>query len=135
MQLNITTDYAIRALFYLAMEKHPVGGSEISEKMNIPHSYLLTIMGKLKKAGFVSAARGHIGGYYLVKEPEAISMWDIISVMEGTTQVNRCLEDDQYCSRLAVDICPIRQAYGTVQKNMEETFKNVTLKQLVEQQN
>ena len=133
MQLNVTTDYAIRSLLYLVIKKRPTIGPEISETMKIPHSYLMTIMAKLKKLGFVETQRGHIGGYYLAKAPEDISLLDIIEAMEGTTRINRCLEDDRYCSRFATENCPVRNVYSAMQKSMEGSFRRVTLKSLQEQ--
>jgi Rrf2 family protein len=136
MQINITTDYAIRALLCLAVGNRPRNGVEIAESMKIPHSYLLTLMAKLKRAGFVSSTRGHSGGYALAKLPSNITLWDIISVMEGAPQLIRCLEADGYCSKFASgEDCPLRRVYGAVQKSFEDIFRGVTLEDLIKDLN
>ena len=41
----------------------------------------------LKGAGLVQSTRGATGGYALAKPPEAISLADVMEVLEGPTQV------------------------------------------------
>lgn len=132
MQLNVTTDYAIRSLLYIAIQNKPVTSPDIANVMVIPPNYLITIMAKLKKAGIVSVLRGKEGGYYLAKKPEEISLLDIINVMEGTTRINRCLEKDKYCSRFASESCPVRSVYVAMQNCIEDGFRKVTLATLKE---
>jgi Rrf2 family nitric oxide-sensitive transcriptional repressor len=132
MQLNITTDYAIRALLFMVMCNRPVGASEISEHMKIPHSYLLTIMAKLKKAGFVNSKRGQTGGYELAKPASAMRLWDVIDTMEGAPKLGRCLEDNQ-CSWMEVEECPIRKVYVVVQDGIERAFCDITIESLAKQ--
>ena len=133
MQLNLTTDYAIRSLLYLTIQKRPTTGSAVAAAMKIPLSYEMNIMAKLKKAGFVSCRRGNIGGYYLIKKPEEITLLDIVEVMEGTMRINRCLEDDRYCKRFATENCPMRNVYCAIQNVMEDSFRRVTLKSLLDE--
>jgi Rrf2 family nitric oxide-sensitive transcriptional repressor len=132
MQLNITTDYAIRALLFMVMCNRPVGASEISENMKIPHSYLLTIMAKLKKAGFVTSKRGQTGGYELAKPASSMRLWDVIDTMEGAPKLGRCLEDQQ-CSWTEVEECPIRKVYVVVQEGIESAFCDITIESLAKQ--
>ena len=40
MQLNITTDYAIRIVYYLALQKENVTASELASVLKIPVSYI-----------------------------------------------------------------------------------------------
>jgi Rrf2 family protein len=131
MRLNITTDYAIRALLCLAENHRPTSGIELSETMKIPQSYLLTVMAKLKKAGIVSSTRGQSGGYELEKLPEEVTLWDIISVMEGSPQFFPCLEEGYECACYEVDKCPIRRVQNKVQKSMEDGFRSVSLADLL----
>jgi Rrf2 family protein len=128
MQLNITTDYALRVLLCLVIEHRPLGAAEISNKVKIPQTYVTAIMSKLKKGGFVSAKRGQIGGYCLIKHPEDITMWDVIQVMERTPQI-ACCGADCSCSFDTAQ-CPIREAYAVAQENMEDVFQGITIADL-----
>ncbi|WP_394883854.1 hypothetical protein [Clostridium tertium] len=48
MQLNITTDYAIRIVRCLAIKAKLTTAKEISEEMVIPKNYIVKITRKLK---------------------------------------------------------------------------------------
>ena len=43
MQLNISTDYAIRIVYYLALKGDTATSSEISGQMGIPQSVIATL--------------------------------------------------------------------------------------------
>lgn len=133
MQLNMTTDYALRAVSYLATEQKRSSIAKISEAMEIPRSYLPSIMKKLSEAELVSVQRGVTGGWVLAKPAQNITVLDIISVMENTIKLNRCLEDDQDCNREASANCPLRHHYSVIQDKLESAFADITLDMLVEE--
>ena len=112
MQLNVTTDYAIRTVLYLGQCKKIASATEISNEMGIPRGYLEKVLSKLKKAEYISADLGARGGYRLNKTLKDITLGDVIRLMESTTKINRCLEDDAYCSRKAVDFCAVRRYFS-----------------------
>ena len=130
MQLNISTDYAIRSMLYLATCGRQASSSEISKAMAIPDNYLYAVMGKMKKAGLAKATRGVNGGWSLTKQPEDIALINILEVMEGSIKVNRCLHEDQYCNRNATQHCLVHEFYQQVQDQLEKCFGGVTLAQL-----
>lgn len=130
MQLNISTDYAIRALLYLATCGRQASSSEISAEMCIPDNYLYAVMGKLKKAGLTKAARGVKGGWSLTKDPSEITLLSILEVMEGSVKVNRCLHEDHQCNRNATGFCTIHTYYTELQGQLENFLGNVTIDQL-----
>jgi Rrf2 family protein len=119
-------------MVYLAEENRMVTGVEIANKMQIPPTYLLTIMAALKKAGFVSVKRGNVGGYSLAKSQSEISLWDIMEVMEGTMQINRDLKDDAFSDNKATGMGQVREVYSSLQSSLETQLRSVTLAKLVE---
>lgn len=131
MQLNITTDYAIRTVLYLAIRGELTASSDISRAMNIPSHYILKVTNKLTKGGLIKCFRGVNGGFVIGKSVEDIYLYDIINIFEPTLKLNRCLEDDQYCSRFAVDYCPVRSVYSIMQKNWEKMLRSVNVASLL----
>jgi Rrf2 family protein len=132
MKLNATTDYAVRATVYLAMEGRVVPGAEIAHKMEIPHTYLVSVMAKLKRAGIVDVKRGQSGGYFLAKAQERVSMWDIMSAVERTMSLNSCLEDGVFYSHDPVGFGHLQGVYHVLQGIMEGYLRGVTLEKLVD---
>ncbi len=86
MQISATCDYACRALLELALRRpsrEPVRINTIAERQNIPIKYLTQILLQLKRAGLVESVRGKDGGYILAKEPEEISMGEVMREFGG----------------------------------------------------
>ncbi|MDU6522155.1 Rrf2 family transcriptional regulator [Clostridium sp.] len=128
MQLNITTDYAIRIVLYLAIKEKLTTSKEISEVMFIPESYINKIMRKLRAAGIINTYNGAKGGYDLKKNPDEISLLDIVKTMENTIRFNRCLEVDGYCSRQATKTCSVHKYYKVIQSEIETRLEKITIR-------
>lgn len=132
MQMNLTTDYAVRTLVYLAAHRGIVPISEIADAMNISRKYLNRIAPALRDAGLVTAHKGQYGGYSLRRRTEDIQLYDVVRLMEGTVCINRCLEEDGYCSLGAVDHCPAHTCYAVMQRKWENFLKGITIADLLE---
>ena len=107
MQVSARADYALRAMAELAAararvaseggpEGEPKGGQrkdsmtgssmtgiEISEAQQIPRKFLQNILFDLNRAGLAKTQRGAGGGYRLAKDPEEITLADIIRAVDG----------------------------------------------------
>ncbi len=131
MQLNLTTDYAIRFLICLEKPSGAVCGPIIAEKTKIPPKYLLKISAKLRKAGMIGSLAGSQGGYYLLRPLDQITLLEVISIMEPSSKWNRCLEEEGFCTRKAVMSCPIRKYYARLQEELETKWLSKTLAEIV----
>ena len=95
MQLNRSTDYAIQMLLYLAKAGKTVSSSKLAAAIGVSHRYLLQISAKLRAAGFIRAAHGPSGGLNLAKNPEDISLYDVILSMEGINRTSFTASEKQ----------------------------------------
>lgn len=135
MQLTLETDYAIRSLLYLSGKEETVSAREIGHAIALKWEHAQKILRKLHKHGLVSAVYGRQGGYRLNRRPEEISLYDILCVMENKIVINRCLEEDHFCSRPDVHDCmecPVHRFYLRVQNDLENTFRGTTLQDLLD---
>ena len=132
MQLNVTTDYAIRTVLYLAIKDELATANEIATAMGIPQNYVLKITSKLVAAGIIKRIVGAKGGFLLAKKQTEISLYEIINVLEATTKLNRCLEADKYCSRFATENCPVRAFYCELQGLLENKLQATTIASLLQ---
>jgi Rrf2 family protein len=109
-----------------------VSGVEIAEKMQIPPTYLLTIMSTLKKAGFISVKRGNVGGYALAKPLSDISLWDIMETMEGSMELDGHMKNDRFSGSSNSGMGQVRNVYRALQNSMEQQLRMVTLEKLAQ---
>jgi Rrf2 family cysteine metabolism transcriptional repressor len=85
MKLSTKGEYGLLAAVDLALHsgQGPVQSFQIAERQNIPKQYLDQLLLMLKKSGLVESSRGRQGGYQLARPAEEITLFDIVSVLEG----------------------------------------------------
>jgi Rrf2 family protein len=89
VRISAKTEYACIAVLELAeryQSDEPVRVRSIAEEHGIPSRFLVQILLQLKGAGLVTSTRGAAGGYQLAKPPEAISLGEVMSVVEGAEE-------------------------------------------------
>ncbi|NLL19075.1 MAG: Rrf2 family transcriptional regulator [Clostridia bacterium] len=120
MQLTQATDYSFRVVLYLAALDPGaiVSAKDISTHENVPMRFLLKTLRSLVKAGILRSYRGPDGGYALAKQPENITLRDVIEAVEGPLYINRCFIDEDYCSKHWTSACPVHRALGDVQRKL-----------------
>ena len=86
MRVSTRGDYACRALLSLALHAEEIGPQsvrDIASRTGLPQPYLEQILLALKGAGLVRSKRGVGGGYILAREPESISLAQVVSAVDG----------------------------------------------------
>lgn len=85
MRVSSKADYGVRALFDLALRfgQGPVQSRDIAQRQRISESYLHQVLSALGRAGFVRSTRGPLGGHELIREPSAITVWEVIAALDG----------------------------------------------------
>jgi Rrf2 family protein len=86
MRVSAKIDYALRACAELAAAagEGPVKGERLAAAQGIPVRFLENILLDLRHAGIVSSQRGSVGGYWLARPPEEISLADVFRALEGS---------------------------------------------------
>lgn len=131
MQLNISSDYAIRAMLYIASSSKLTNASDISQAMNIPVNTCKRNLQLLKNAELLTSRAGVSGGYSLAKNPNEISLADILNAVGEKLELNRCLESDCFCNRSATNFCPVHKVYSEAQASLNKAF-STTLQELMQ---
>ena len=86
MTFSAKFEYACLAVFELAARHgrgEPVRIREIAAAHGIPSRFLVQILLQLKSAGLVHSIRGAAGGYQLAREPEEITLLDVMMVVDA----------------------------------------------------
>lgn len=132
--LSKKTQYAFHALTYLAenMNKGPVLISEISQERKISLKFLENILLEMKKAGILGSKKGKGGGYYLIKEPEEVSLAKIIRMLDGPIALLPCVSLNYYerCENCEEEICGLNRVMCEVRDNTLTVLENKTLKDI-----
>ena len=108
MLLNAKSEYACLAMLELAQQHasgQPVQVRTISERHGIPAPFLVQILQDFKRAGLVSSTRGASGGYRLNSAPEAVSLAEVLEIVEGPNQQTNCAAEASPLAPVLLDVC------------------------------
>lgn len=99
MQITRQADYAVRTIMYLADlangDRAPT--STIAKNQHIPSSFLAKIVSQLSIAGIVQTSRGARGGVSLARQPNDISLLEVVEAIDGPIALNECVSDPSAC--------------------------------------
>ncbi|MBD2109123.1 Rrf2 family transcriptional regulator [Nodosilinea sp. FACHB-141] len=133
MDLSSKSEYALLALLELSphyASGEPLQIRQIASQQNIPDRYLEQLLATLRRAGLVKSQRGARGGYLLARDPWKITLYDVVSCIEGfepqadPTQVSNTPEAQV-----------IQGVWGEVRQAAEGVLQKYTLQDMVEKRN
>ena len=124
--------YAIRLMIDLAENNagSPIPLDAIATRQNISKKYLESIVKILVGGKLVKGASGKGGGYYLTKQPEEYTVYDILELTEGTLSSVACLEEGAEECALK-DKCRTISMWSGYNKLTKDYFSNITIKDLL----
>lgn len=95
MQVSQKTRYALRAVFELSRRhgQGPIRIADIAQSQAIPPRFLEGILHQLKQGGLLRSLRGARGGYELARDPQEISVGDLIRLIEGPITPAPCTNE------------------------------------------
>jgi Rrf2 family protein len=135
MNISKSTGYAVHALAYMVFRNSgtPVQISEISKFQNVSRTYLAKIFQQLAAADLVSGQRGVSGGYVLVRQPESVTLFDIVEAIEGPVEKDHCCLGILGCP--VKPRCVVLEVFSHVNKNLMENLKSITLRDITSKMN
>ncbi|MGD9638003.1 MAG: Rrf2 family transcriptional regulator [Alphaproteobacteria bacterium] len=133
MQISQKCQYAVRAVFYLALKEsnNPIAISDIASQQDIPQRFLENIMASLKNMGIVKSLRGKSGGYVLAKDTKEITVGEIISFFEGNFAPVLCKKANKVEDCPLIGNCPLPQLWGEAQQALDNIYGKKTFFDLV----
>jgi Rrf2 family protein len=131
MQITRETDYAIRCVLYLVENPGKIiMVDSIAKDKEIPKSFLAKILQKLTKADIVKSFRGVKGGFRLLRNPDRITLLNVVEAIEGPIAMNSCVLDKSICS--LSDSCSVHPVWVDVREKLEDWLGQYTFADLSE---
>lgn len=128
-----SSEYAIQALITLALVKsgeyldvHGMGATNESSK-----SYLLKILRRLARRGWLKSKKGRSGGYCLLKEPSQISLYEVVQLFDGEDLFEQCPLGLSKCQDEAP--CPMHRNLKPHKEALSRYFLETSIEQLAQE--
>ena len=130
LRLSKLADYATVILSFMAKDQARIAAAvEIALATGISLPTVSKILKLLVNAKVLTSTRGAKGGYFLAREPSAISVADIISALEGPIALTECSLSKQTCEQASG--CGIRGNWHLINQTIYNALESVTLADLI----
>jgi Rrf2 family protein len=141
IQLTKRTEYGLIALVHLAdaaltgRDGAFVSVREIAEHYPVPKRLLAEVLKDLARAELVESARGKDGGYTLRRQPDQITLAEVVAALEGRPSISSCetAERSPSSSNCGLEpVCPIRSPLHRVREGIWGLMERTTLRSLAQ---
>ena len=131
MKLSTRSIYGLRALVELALaaNREPLSASFIASRQELSVAYLEQLLHRLKQHGLVTSLRGPKGGDQLAKEPEQMTVAEIVQVLDG--RAVSAAGRDQDANRHAQLVA--EAVFQSVHERLARSLEDVTLQDVCDQ--
>lgn len=116
----------MRIVERLAAAGRRMDAKAISEETCVSLRFSLKILRKLTASGIIKSFKGAQGGYELAKNPESISLKDVIETVEGKYCFSRCLSENYGCSRGMSGKCKFQKVFDSISADVEKKLDSYT---------
>jgi len=121
--LSKRAKYAIKALLCLYDNRDitPLSAKTIAEQQKIPFKFLEKILRELRQHKLIKSERGAIGGYSFLKDPNTITVADVMRIVDGPIALIPCVSENFYekCEECqSEETCRIRKIFFQLRSQM-----------------
>ena len=138
MRFSKKSEYGLRAMIELTQSfgKGLVQRRDLAERQGIPLGFLEMILLQLKNSGLVGSRRGVNGGVLLLKDPQDVTLGQIIRILDGPLAPIGCVSQTAFqkcedCPYAETDSCPIQGIMLNVRNAISSILDHYTLKDFV----
>lgn len=128
MMFSKSTEYAIRAIVYLAINsKHQqhLGVKKIADDLGFPKHFLGKILQNLAKKHLILSVKGPNGGFYLSEEHLDTSLLKLVDAIDGLDFFSSCGLGLHECDDQKP--CPIHKEYQIYRGNLYKLLSEKTI--------
>lgn len=132
VKLGKMTDYGLVLMSCIARSQHLSlhSASDLARESGLPVSTVRKLLKELLHSGLLVSHRGTRGGYLLAREPQEISVIEIIAAFEGPLTLTECSSDTSGLCKLEHN-CPISKNQRVINQAVRQALGTITLTDLI----
>ena len=135
--LSTTCKYALRSIIFIGINGvsgKKVNVRQIASELDVPMQFLSKILQIYVKKGILLSIRGSQGGFAFSKDPYEVTLFDIITIIDGHELFENCIIGSRPCHCKDKDEkkCTLHNEYDKVRSEVEHFFKSQTVGSIAE---
>ncbi|MFO7617019.1 MAG: Rrf2 family transcriptional regulator [Bacteroidales bacterium] len=126
-----TTEYAVRALVYVAISNensHRPGFREVAEAIDAPVQFTAKILQTMARKKLLQSIRGKGGGFFYARNAEELKLSRVIDAFQGEDFFNGCILGLGKCD--PADPCPLHDEFSRIRVDLVGMAENETIQGL-----
>jgi Rrf2 family iron-sulfur cluster assembly transcriptional regulator len=133
MKLTSHEEYGFRCLVKIGASGGALTIPEISDAEGISQAYVAKLLRTLRKGGFVTSARGNVGGYSLARPARQIVVGEVLASLGGKMFETDFCESHSGQAKICAHStdCSIRTLWRRVQVALDEVLGRTTLQDVL----
>lgn len=130
MRLEVTrkADLAVRALQVLEESGARMKAGPLADALATTPSFVPQVMGPMVKRSWVRSDPGPSGGYSLVVLPADISVLDVVELIDGPTDLGKCVVADRGCG--IEDPCAMHLPWSRARSELMHSLSEISIADL-----
>lgn len=134
MSVSVKCQYAVRALFELAKRKDQglIRLQDVAEAQDIPQRFLENILNQLRQGGFVESRRGKDGGFILLKPASQISVFDVVTFIDGPLYPVECAGSAPVRKCVFQGSCVFNSLWEEARESLGQVYRSRTIQDLLD---
>jgi FeS assembly SUF system regulator len=133
IRLSRLSDYGIVLMALLAgragrADAGPYNAREVAAEAHLPLPVVSKILKGLARRGLLVSHRGAKGGYSLAREPERVTVADILQALEGPLALMECSAGPGHCGQESS--CGVREPWQRINRSVLSALQAMTLAEL-----
>jgi Rrf2 family protein len=126
------TDYAIRALCYIAKKKNElVSASELVKGLRMPRPFLRKILQALNRKKFLRSYKGLGGGFKLNMPPEKMFLLGLMEAFQGPCRLSEHTFKNALCPHTRK--CRLKKRLDAIERYVVRKLKDITIFSIINQ--
>ena len=139
-RLSKITDYGIVILAEMAQRSlaarsedasavaPSLNARELASHVDLPLPVVSKVLKALTRANILESQRGTKGGYSLAREPEELSVAEMIAALDGPLALTQCSQGPSVCDLEAT--CSIKNPWQVINHVVQNSLASITLADL-----
>ena len=133
VRLGKLTDYGIVLMTCIARSRGATlrTARDLAQESKLPYSTVSKLLKELLQSGLLISQRGIKGGYVLARDPQEVSVVEIIAAIEGPMALTECSTEVTGACNIEL-CCPIKSNQQIINQAIRGVLEKIRLSDLIQ---
>ena len=95
----------------------------------LPRVFLRRLLQQLARKKVLNSHRGKCGGFSFRRQPESITVEDILEIFQGPLDITNCVLGGEACPKKSY--CKLRARLKSLNKQLKDELRDITISELL----